>query len=159
MSDNVAVARAIFDAFQAGEMEAARDILAQDFVLAARADGLMCKTYDVDEAIRRLQAYEAAGADCLYAPLPATIEDLRKIRLSVTAPLNVLAAGPVYTQLSQSDYAELGIARISLGSALCRMIQQTVLDVGGAILKDGDFKALADAAPGAKIDALIVEQG
>ena len=48
---------------------AAARALGQDFVFVARADGIMNGFYDIEEAIRRLQAFDAAGADCLYAPL------------------------------------------------------------------------------------------
>ncbi len=77
-------------------IEAALDAkakLAGDFVLCARADGIMNGYYDIDEAIKRLQAYESAGADVLYAPLPKSWDDLRRIIDSVDAPVNVLVAG------------------------------------------------------------------
>jgi len=67
--------------------------LYKDFVLTARADGLMNGQYDTDEAIRRIQAFEAAGADVLYAPTPRPLEDLAHIYKSVSSTVNALAAG------------------------------------------------------------------
>lgn len=131
-----------------------RRSLSRDFVLVARADGLMHGSYDTAEAIRRLQAFEAAGADCLYAPLPASLEDLRQIRLQVAAPLNALAAGPIFAKLTRADYAALGIARISVGGALARVTHQAILDAGGPML-EGDFSKLLGAASGGRIDKML----
>jgi 2-methylisocitrate lyase-like PEP mutase family enzyme len=64
--------------------------LPNDFVLTARADGIMTGVYDIDEAIARLQGFEAVGADCLYAPLPQCTDDVTRICASVGAPVNVL---------------------------------------------------------------------
>ena len=78
-----------------------------DFVFCARADGVMHGTYDLDEAIRRLQAFEAVGADVLYCPMPETIEGLTRLCASVTAPVNALAAGP-WTQTSRDELPPSG---------------------------------------------------
>lgn len=134
---------------------AMRRSLPRDFVLCARADGLMHRSYDVAEAIRRLQAFEAAGADCLYAPLPRTVEELRQIRLALTAPVNALAAGPAFAAMSRADFAALGIARISIGSALARVTHQAILDSAGPMLAEGDFSGLLTGARGQKIDAML----
>ncbi|MEJ6812760.1 MAG: isocitrate lyase/phosphoenolpyruvate mutase family protein, partial [Octadecabacter sp.] len=72
---------------------AAARALPNDFVLTARADGIMTGIYDIDEAIARLQGFEAVGADCLYAPLPQCTDDVTRICASVGAPVNVLVAG------------------------------------------------------------------
>ncbi len=128
--------------------------LPRDFVLTARADGLMLGTYDPDEAIARLQAFEAAGADCLYAPLPASMDDLARIVAAVSAPVNVLAAGP-YARHSLADYAALGVARISLGSALARLTHRVVIDAARTMLGQGSFDPLTRGIPGAEVDALL----
>lgn len=134
---------------------AQRRALPRDFVLVARADGLLHGSYDLAEAIRRLRAFETAGADCLYAPLPRRVEDLRQIRLAVSAPLNVLAAGPTWAALSRADYAALGVARISVGSALARVTHKAILDAAGPMLSGGDFSGLIDAARGDDIDRML----
>ncbi len=134
---------------------AATSALPRDFVLVARADGIMNGQYGIDEALRRLKAFEAAGADCLYAPLPETVDDLRRICNEIEMPVNVLTAGPVYTALTRQDYADMGIARISLGSALARVTHAAMLSGARAILSKGDFSELGNAASGAEIDRLL----
>ncbi len=134
---------------------AATCALPRDFVLVARADGIMNGYYDIDEAIKRLQAYDEAGADCLYAPFPKSVADLRAIVACTKKPINALAAGPVFTQLSRKDYADMGVARISLGSALARVTHQALVDAAGAILNDGDMSPLANGASKTDIDAML----
>lgn len=133
---------------------AAARALPRDFVLTARADGLLTGTYGIEEALARLQAMEAEGADCLYAPMPGDPDDLRRIVAEATAPVNALAAGP-YTQITQQAYAAMGVARISLGSALARAAQKTVHDALQDMLGDGSFTRLGAALPGDVADKLI----
>ena len=128
--------------------------LRHDFVLTARADGLMIGTYDTDEAIRRLQAYEAAGADCLYAPLPANMDDLTRICAATKAPVNALAAGG-YTAQTLADFAGIGVARISLGSALARITHRVMYDAATAMLQNGSFAALGQGIGSNVIDPLL----
>lgn len=134
---------------------AIRCSLPRDFVLVARADGCMTGAYGVEEAIRRLKAFEEAGADCLYCPLPPSVDDLRRIRLAMAAPVNALAAGPVFSKLGRDDFAALGIARISVGSALARVTHRALLEAAVPMLDRGDFSPLLRAAPGSLIDALL----
>ena len=133
---------------------AAARALGRDFVLVARADGVMAGQYDLDEALRRLAAYEAAGADCLYVPMPASPKDLARICASTRLPVNALAAGP-FARLSRAEFARLGVARISIGSALARVTHRAVIEAGQAMFGAGDFTPLSRAAPGAQVDALL----
>ena len=128
--------------------------LGHDFVLTARADGLMIGTYDTDEAIRRLQAYEAAGADCLYAPLPASMDDLARICAATTAPVNALAAG-AYTGQSLADFGAIGVARISLGSSLARITHRVMHDAATEMLQNGSFAPLRHGIGSKIIDPLL----
>ena len=128
----------------------------RDFFFVARADGLMIKKYDVDEAIARLQAFEAAGVDGLYAPLPPSMEDLARIVASVSAPVNVLAAGP-YSKVSMAEFAAAGVARVSLGSALARVTHRVIHDAAKAMFDAGDFSALSTALSGDAVDKLLSE--
>ena len=132
----------------------AAEALPFDFTLCARADGVMIGSYDVAEAIDRLQAYEEVGAHCLYCPLPPSIEDVAKICASVSVPVNVLCAGP-FAKYSKADFARAGAARISIGSALSRVTHKMVHDIGQAMIERGDFSALALGMSGAKVDALL----
>lgn len=124
----------------------------RDFVLLARADGVMTGVYDLDEAIARLQAFESVGADAVYAPMPGDAAALKRVVDAVSVPVNALAVGPL-AQLRRDDFAALGVARISLGSALARMTHRLLLDAGAAILEEGRF----DSHPvvGGRVDKLL----
>lgn len=133
---------------------AAARALPRDFVLTARADGVMIGSYDLDEAIARIRDFEAAGADCLYIPVPGGPETLPRITAAVTAPVNALVAGPL-TALTRADFAAAGIARLSLGSTLARVTHKAIFDAATAMFGPGDFTPLANGMPGAKVDALL----
>lgn len=133
---------------------AAARALPRDFVLVARADGVLNGTYDVNEALRRVRAFDEAGADCLYVPLPPTIEDLRSVCAATAKPVNALAAGS-FLKLTRKEFAALGVARISLGSSLARATHRIIHDAAGAIFGAGDFSLLGQSIPGSTIDALL----
>ncbi len=102
----------------------------------------MVGSYGINEAIRRLLAFEAAGADCLYAPMPASSDDLHRICRSIKAPVNALAAGP-YLQTNRVEFAEMGVARISLDSTFARHALGAVGDAAKSMLEDGDFSGMS----------------
>ena len=134
---------------------AAARALGGDFVLVARADGIMNGCYDIDEALRRLRAFDAAGADCLYAPLPKSAHDLARICQATSKPVNAIAAGATYTAMSRADFAALGVARISLGSALARATHGLIYEAAKAMFDDGQFVRLAPTVAGGTIDKLL----
>ena len=105
----------IFDAALAVErVAAAVEAAGGALVLTARAENFLHDRRDLDDTIARLQAYEAAGADVLYAPGLVRAEDIRALVQAVSRPVNVLAlpgAPPV------AELAELGVRRISVGGA------------------------------------------
>lgn len=121
--------------------------------LTARADGIMTGAYDLAEAIRRCQAFHQAGAHVLYAPLPAAWDDLATLVRETPGPVNALMAGD-YTSRPLTDFAAIGVARVSLGSTLARITHQALLDSGRAILA-GDFPDIAAPANGGEVDALL----
>lgn len=130
--------------------------LEQDFVLLARADGVMLRSYDVDEAIRRIQAYEQVGADAVYVPLPPDMAEQRRICQSVSVPVNALAAGP-FTSVSLQEFAEAGVARVSLGSALARATHRVINDAARAMFDNGDFGPLGVGISGSLIDGMLAD--
>jgi len=134
---------------------AAARTLPRDFVLVARADGILTGHYDIDEALRRLHAFDAAGADCLYAPLPKTSADIRRICTEIKKPVNILAAGHA-NRISRAEFGEMGVARISLGAALARLTHQTIIDAASAMFQNGDFSPLAGMAPASVTDAMLM---
>ncbi len=90
-----------------------------NIVLTARADGLIKGGYDVTEAIRRLKAFEAAGADVVYAPGLADLNAIAAVCRAVTVPVNRVV-GHGATGLSLQDIAPAGVRRISLRGSITR---------------------------------------
>ena len=135
-------------------VEAARS-LPRDFVLVARADGILTGAYGVREAERRLEAFAEAGADCVYAPLLPDLAVVTRVCAAVRVPVNVLAAGPMRAR-TRAELAAAGVARISLGSGLARVGQAAILAAARAALA-GDFRPLAGGASGAEVDALLAQ--
>lgn len=134
---------------------AAARALKRPFVLTARADGVMNRSYDLSEGIRRLQVFEAAGADCLYLPVPPGRDELAQVLSAVSKPVNALLAGPL-RKLSQTELGQMGVRRLSLGSQMARVTHATIRDVMGGVL-GGDFTGLLPAANGDEIDALLIK--
>jgi 2-methylisocitrate lyase-like PEP mutase family enzyme len=128
--------------------------LGRPFVFCARADGVMNGVYDLAEGIRRLQAFQAVGADLLYLPVPPGRAELRQILTAVTKPVNALAAGPLRS-LTVAELAAMGVRRISLGSQIARVTHAAIRDSVTAMLRDGSFAPLTGAASGNEIDALL----
>ena len=97
---------------------AAARALPHPFVLVARAENYLHGRPDLDDTIRRLQAFESAGADALYAPGVATADELRAICAAVQRPVNALMG--VRGAESVAALAALGVKRVSVGSTLAR---------------------------------------
>ena len=125
-----------------------------DFVLVARADGVMNGHYDLEEAIRRIRAMDEAGADCLYVPLPPGVAELKQVLAATTKPVNALAVGPL-ADVPRAEFANIGVARISLGSALARVTHRIIHDTATAMFENGDFSGLKHSISARKIDALL----
>ncbi len=133
---------------------AAARALPRDFVLVARADGVMHGHYDLDEALARMAGYEAAGADCLYVPVPGSLEAQARVCAATRLPVNVLVAGD-FASVPQSTFAGMGAARLSLGSALARATHRVIADAGRAMFGDGDFTPLTRSIAGAEVDRML----
>lgn len=133
-------------------VDAAR-ALPRDFVLAARADGVMLGSYDSDEAIRRIQAFETAGADCVYVPVPPSVDELKRIVASVSIPVSVLVSG-AFSSLSHQDFAEMGAARLSTGGSLARVAYGAAIKAAESMLS-GSFSGLARAKDETDINKLL----
>ena len=122
----------------AAAAEAARR-LGSPFTLTARAENLIRGNPDLDDTIARLQAYEQAGADVLYAPGLETADEIRAVCSAVSKPVNVLAR----PQLTMAEIAGAGAKRISVGGALTWVAAGALVSAAGAMLERGDFSALA----------------
>lgn len=137
---------------------AAARALPRDFVLVARADGVMHGQYGLEEALERMAGYEAAGADCLYVPEPGSLEAQARICAATSLPVNVLVAGD-FARVSKADFAAMGAARLSLGSALARATHRVIADAGRSMFGDGDFTPLTRSIAGAEVDRLLSRGG
>ncbi|MDB5657740.1 MAG: isocitrate lyase/phosphoenolpyruvate mutase family protein [Cypionkella sp.] len=133
---------------------AAARALGRPFVFCARAGGVMNGVYDLAEGIRRLQAFEAAGADLLYLPVPPGRAELAQVLASVSKPVNALAAGPLKA-LSVAELAAMGVRRISTGSQIARLTHAAIRDSVAAMLGEGSFVPLMGAASGDEVDAML----
>ncbi|HUS97136.1 MAG TPA: isocitrate lyase/phosphoenolpyruvate mutase family protein [Hyphomicrobiaceae bacterium] len=133
--------------------EAARS-LGFPFTITARAENVLRGKYDLAEAVRRLQAYEAVGADVLYAPGLQTMAQVREVVDAVSRPVNVLAT----KDLVVGELREAGVARVSLGGALYRTAMTGFFEAVREIRDQGTFKAVGKA-PGSGNIAKMVKGG
>lgn len=111
------------------------------FLVVARAENFLHGIHDLDDTIARLTAFEAAGADVLYAPLLPDADAIRRVCSAVSKPVNVLAAGPV-TAMSTADLRALGVRRVSLGSGLFWVAERAYAAAATSIRDTGRFEAL-----------------
>ncbi|HEY2322524.1 MAG TPA: isocitrate lyase/phosphoenolpyruvate mutase family protein [Thermoanaerobaculia bacterium] len=114
------------------------------FTLTARAENFLVGKPDLADTIRRLQAYQEAGADVLYAPALKTPEDIATVVRSVDRPVNVLMGLPG-VRLSLSDLSALGVKRISVGSGLARAALGAFLRAATEMREHGTFTFADDA--------------
>lgn len=128
--------------------------LGRPFVLCARADGVMNGSYAMEEAIRRIRAFEEAGADLLYVPVVPDEDALRAVLAAVSGPVNALAVG-VVAKLGAARLGEMGVRRISLGSTVSRVTHAAIRDCMSAMMKEGSFAPLGGAASGSEINSML----
>jgi 2-methylisocitrate lyase-like PEP mutase family enzyme len=115
------------------------------FTLTARAENYLHGRPDLADTIKRLQSYEKAGADVLYAPGLRTKDDIAAVVSSVRRPVNVVM-GLQGVQLSLAELSALGVKRISVGSALYRSALGAFLRAAREMREHGTFSFAADAA-------------
>jgi len=114
-------------------------------VLTARAENYLHGRPDLADTIARLQAYQEAGADVLYAPAVTRMEDIEAVVSSVDLPVNVLA---LPTVPPVSELARVGVARISVGSGFARVSLAALADAAGELLSEGTYGFTAAAGRG-----------
>jgi 2-methylisocitrate lyase-like PEP mutase family enzyme len=114
------------------------------FMFVARAENYLHGKPDLDDTIRRLQAFEQAGAEVLYAPGLTHAEDIQAVCAAVSKPVNVLAALKGAPHLSVAELAALGVRRISLGSALSRAALSAFIHASREIQEKGTFTFAAE---------------
>ena len=112
------------------------------FMLAGRAENHIRGNPDLDDTITRLQAYEAAGADVLYAPGLRTADEIRAVVEATSKPINVLALRGMTLELITGA----GAQRVSVGGGLTWTAVNAMFDAAKAIRDEGDFSALGRPA-------------
>ncbi len=117
----------------------------QQFVLTARAENFLHGRTDLGDTISRLQAYQEAGADVLYAPGLVTAADIADVLSSVDRPVNVLALG---NAPKVAELAELGVSRISVGGAFAFAALDALAAAGRELLEQGTYGFSAAAKAG-----------
>ncbi|PYY11599.1 MAG: 2-methylisocitrate lyase [Acidobacteria bacterium] len=128
--------------------------LAFPFTLTARAENFIVGRPELRDTIARLQAFQEAGADVLFAPGLKTKEDIRAVVRSVDRPINVIM-GLEGVQLSLADLSELGVKRVSVGSALARSAMGAFLRAAREMEAQGTFTFAEDAVKYADLNAMF----
>ncbi|MFI0845271.1 oxaloacetate decarboxylase [Mesorhizobium sp. IMUNJ 23232] len=134
----------------AAAAEAARAVK-HGFVFTARAENFLWGRKDLDDTIKRLQAFATAGADVVYAPGISDIETVRTICSAVPRPVNFLAV----PGLTVAELAEAGVKRISLGSKLTNHAFGAVRRAATEILEKGSFEFSRDGMSFAELVTLF----
>ena len=134
-------------------LEVARS-LPMPFLLTARAENLLHGRLDLDDTIRRLQAFEKAGADVLYAPGLRDLATIRTVAQSVGKPINVvMSTGDPSLTLAQ--LAEAGVKRVSVGGALSRLALAAFLDGAREMKETGGFTWVRNTVPTKELKAVF----
>ncbi|QPC86446.1 isocitrate lyase/phosphoenolpyruvate mutase family protein [Mesorhizobium sp. NBSH29] len=149
------IARPIYDFDHAVErvaaaVEAVRS-LSRDFVFTARTENFLWGRPDLDDTIRRLQAFEKAGADVLFAPGISDPQMLKTICESVIKPVSVIAS----TAMTVEQVAGLGVRRISLGPRLTQVAFGAVARAAREIFDRGSFTFMGEATPFGELQSLF----
>ncbi len=131
--------------------------LSDDFVLTARAEGLCYGSTDLDDIITRLQAYEAAGADVLYAPGLHDLSSIKEVCRALAKPVNVVMGMPGAT-FSVAELTDAGVKRISVGSAFFRVAYGAMIDAAREISEHGSFQRMQDGIGFVEIEAYLKEK-
>ena len=116
------------------------------FTFTARAENFLHGRRDLDDTVRRLQAFAKAGADVLYAPGLRDLATIRQVVAAVSKPINVVmsAADP---DITTQQLADAGVKRISVGGALSRLAYAAVRDAALAIRDQGSYQWVREAMP------------
>ena len=127
------------------------------FTFVGRAENFLHGHNDLDDTIRRLQAYEKAGADVLFAPGLPDLETIRTVCASVTKPVNVVL-GQKNTPYTVADLAAAGVRRISSGSSFARAALTGLRDASLELLGPGTMTYLDDAISFAEVSSLMAKK-
>jgi len=124
------------------------------FILTARAENFLHGRPDLDDTIRRLQSFEEAGADVLYAPGLPSLEAIRQVCASVSKPVNVIM-GLKGATFSVEQLAAVGVKRISVGGFFARAALGALVRAAREVKDKGTFTFAEEALPSADAKALM----
>ena len=124
------------------------------FVLTARAENYLVGRPDLGDTIKRLKAYQEAGADVLYAPGLARKEDIAAVVGSIDRPLNILMGLPGIA-LNLSELSEIGVKRVSVGGALSRAALGAFLRAAGEMRDQGTFTFASEAVSYSELSSMF----
>ena len=139
----------------AAAVEVARS-LSIPFVLTARAENFVRGNPDLDDTIKRLQAYEKAGADVLMAPGLPDLESVRKVCAALSKPFNFMA-GIRGKSFSVAELEAAGVKRISLATSLWRMAMSGAIEAAREVKEQGSFGFLDRSLPTPEISKFMRE--
>ena len=124
------------------------------FTFTARAENFLHGRRDLDDTVKRLQAFARAGADVLYAPGLRDLATIRQVVAAVSKPINVVmsAADP---DITTQQLAEAGVKRISVGGTLSRLAFAAVRDAALAMRDQGSYRWVREAMPGKDLKAIF----
>ena len=124
------------------------------FMLTARAENFLVGRPDLGDTIRRLQAYQEAGADVLFAPGLRTKDEIAAVVSSVDRPVNVIMGMPGVS-LTVPDLAQLGVTRVSLGASLARAAYGAMMRGAREVLEQGTFGYAEGALQAAELNRIF----
>jgi len=124
------------------------------FTFTARAENFLHGRRDLDDTVKRLQAFAKAGADVLYAPGLRDLATIRQVVAAVSRPVNIVmsAADP---DLTTQQLADAGVKRISVGGTLSRLAFAAVRDAAVAMRDQGSYQWVRQAMPGKDLKAIL----
>jgi 2-methylisocitrate lyase-like PEP mutase family enzyme len=128
--------------------------LQHDFVLTARCENFLRGRPDLDDTIRRLQAFEKAGADVLFAPGLPDLATIRTVCAAVTKPVNVIMGLPGAT-FSVAELAATGAKRISVGSSLAKLAYGALVRAAREMQSGGTFRYAQEAIGTAELGEIL----
>jgi 2-methylisocitrate lyase-like PEP mutase family enzyme len=135
---------------------AAIDKAGGDVVFTARSEGFIRGRPDIDETIRRIKAFVAAGADCIYTPGIKTREHIEAtVKAALPKPINFLNSGAF--GFTMSDLAGMGVRRISVGGSLSRVAMHAFIKTATEIVNDGKFDGFANLMTNAELNKFFAD--
>jgi 2-methylisocitrate lyase-like PEP mutase family enzyme len=133
------------------------DAAGGDVLLTGRSEGFIHGRPDLNETVRRLQAYAEAGADCLYAPGIKTREQIEAVVKAVAPkPVNLLMSTAGF---SVKEIAGMGVRRISVGGTLARVAMQAFITSAREIAEQGSFDSFAGVVSNTELNAFFRDAG